>query len=189
MSSDAQALTGAGLVITEHPLTPAMRGAITRSTRRTTRILLGCGVAYLVIFTIILSVADPMHLEGFLLGVGGGLVFCLLLVGIALYSARNLQGRDLRIGTYASATGPLVRRGRRPSARDSHAAIFVYSDRLLFIDNEPIFMEPQGGKALDELSEVTVDYLPKGKMVVEARDMSGNVVYRAPGYQPTNESA
>lgn len=189
MSSDAQELTGAGLAITEHSLTPAMRAAITASMRRTTRILTYVAIAYLVIFTIVIALVDPMHVEGFLLGLAGGLLFCLMVAGIGVFSTRNLQGRDLRSGTYSSATGPLARSGRRPPARESRAAVFIYSNRLLFIDGEPIFMEPRGGMALDGLSEVTVDYLPKGKIVLEVRDGGGNVVYRAPGLNPVDESA
>lgn len=97
--------------------------------------------------------------------------------------------RNLRADAYFSATGPLRWWGARRPKEDAitYGRVAHAARPFLSIGKVRLDFEKKGAYPLAGNREVTVDYLPHGRLLLEVRDASGRVLYRAPSYHPDAE--
>jgi hypothetical protein len=103
-----------------------------------------------------------------------GAATAVLIIGISWLSARGAFA-DARGTTCLRTTGPL----EVVQAGPMGGTLLRLADRAFLINTR------KEAKALRTLAQGTVEYSPRGHVIVAAWDPSGHIVYAAPGYEPS----
>lgn len=196
MAMDAQAMSGANVIITERPMAPAVRATVTWRLHRVYWSELAVGGLFLLIIAlvaILIAIDHPSARDrtlDLILGIGFALIICGIVVITAMNAASTLK-RNLQAGIYLSATGPLRRWGTVNPRGEAimYSPGFRSATGYIRVGTTILALGKQDARALEGASEVTVNYLPHGRVLLEVRDAEGNTLYRSAGYRPTDHAA